>query len=469
MPRLARRWRIAHHDSMNGAPAKPILERVGLHRPELRAWALYDWGNSAVMTTVVAAVFPAYFTAVPAGDLPRETALWIFGLVTSLAVIGIGVLSPVLGALADVAAIKKRLLGVLMAVGAAGVAGMLFIEHGDWVLALTLFAVANVGLAGSFVFYDALLPHIARNHEMDRVSTAAYALGYLGGGALLALNLAWITFPGAFGLPAGDDLSPSEATLPVRLALVSAAVWWVAFSVPLFLRVPEPPRRLEAHESPLVNPVRAAFARLLGTFRDLRGYRHAFVMLLAFVLYSDGIATIIRMAAIYGATIGLAQEAMIAAILITQIVGVPFAFLFGALSGRIGAKTAVLAGLCAYMGITVLAYFMTNATHFLILATLVGMVQGGTQALSRSLFARLIPRHRSGEFFGLYGVMDRFSGSIGTLAMSAVVGITGDPRLAILTVIVLFVAGALILTRVDVAAGERSAREAERAAGVVDA
>lgn len=455
--------------AMSDAPVKPVLERFGLHRPELRAWALYDWGNSAVMTTVIAAVFPAYFTAVPAGELPRETALWVFGLVTSLAVIGIGVVSPVLGALADVAAIKKRLLAVLMTVGAIGVAGMLFIEHGDWVLALTLFAVANVGLAGSFVFYDALLPHIARNHEMDRVSTTAYALGYLGGGVLLALNLAWITFPGAFGLPAGEGISASQATLPVRLALVSAAVWWVAFSVPMFLRVPEPPRRLEVHESPLVSPVRAAFRRLGDTLRDLRGYRHAFLMLLAFVIYSDGIATIIRMAAIYGATLGLDQASMIAAILITQIVGVPFALLFGALSGRIGAKTAVLAGLCVYMGITVLGYHMTSATHFLILATLVGMVQGGTQALSRSLFARLVPRHRSGEFFGLYGVMDRFAGSGGTLAMAAVVAATGDPRLAILTVIVLFVAGAAILTRVDVAAGERTAREAERAAGIVDA
>lgn len=455
--------------AISDARVKALLERLGLDRPELRAWALYDWGNSAVMTTVIAAVFPAYFMAVPAGELPPETALWIFGLVTSLAVIGIGVVSPLLGALADVAAIKKRLLAVLMAVGVVGVAGMLFVEHGDWVLALSLFAVANVGLAGSFVFYDALLPHIARNHELDRVSTTGYALGYLGGGVLLALNLAWITFPGAFGLPAGDGISESEATLPVRLALVSAAVWWVVFSVPLFLRVPEPPRRLEVHESPLVNPVRAAFFRLRGTLRDLRGYRHAFLMLLAFVLYNDGIATIIRMAAIYGATLGLDQSSMIAAILITQIVGVPFALLFGALSGRISAKIAVLAGLCVYMGITVLGYRMTNATDFLILATLVGMVQGGIQALSRSLFARLVPRHRSGEFFGLYGVMDRFAGSGGTLVITAVVAATGDARLAILTVIVLFAAGALILTRVDLAAGEHAAREAERAAGIVDA
>ena len=447
---------------------KPLLERIGLHRAELRAWAMYDWGNSAVMTTVIAAVFPAFFTAVPAEDLPRETALWMFGLVTSLAVIAIGLVSPVLGAIADVAAIKKRMLGVLMGIGVVGVAGMFFIGDGDWVLALALFAVANVGLAGSFVFYDALLPHIARNHEMDRVSTTAYALGYLGGGLLLALNLAWITFPEAFGLPSGEGLSSSEATLPVRLALVSAAIWWVAFAMPLFLRVPEPPRRLESDETPGINPVRAAFLRLGETFRELRSYRDAFLMLLAFLLYSDGIGTIIRMAAIYGSTLGLGRDALIAAILITQVVGVPFAFLFGAVAGRIGARTAIYIGLGVYMGITVLGYFVANATQFLILAALVGMVQGGTQALSRSLFARLIPRHRSGEFFGLYGVMDKFAGSGGTLVMSAVAGATGDARLAILAVILFFAAGALILTRVNVAAGELKAREAERAAGLAE-
>jgi UMF1 family MFS transporter len=174
------------------------------------------------------------------------------------------------------------------------------------------------------------------------------------------------------------------------------------------------------------------------------------------------------MAAIYGATLGLERDSLIAAILITQIVGVPFAFLFGAVAGRIGARTAIHIGLCIYMGITVLGYFVSNATEFLILAALVGMVQGGTQALSRSLFARLIPRHRSGEFFGLYGVMDKFAGSGGTLVMSAVAGATGDARLAILAVVVFFVAGALILTRVDVAAGERAAREAEGVAGLVE-
>ncbi|MGH7574254.1 MAG: MFS transporter [Longimicrobiales bacterium] len=452
---------------MSDGARTSFLERVGLGRRELRAWAMYDWANSAVMTTVIAAVFPPYFQGVAAAGLPERLAFSRFGVATSIAVIFIGIMSPILGALADFAAVKKRMLGAFMILGAAATAGMFFIQQGDWQIAIGLFMVVNIGIAGSIVFYDALLPHIAKQGELDRASTAGYGLGYLGGGVLLALNLAWILSPGTFGLPSGDDIGPAAATLPVRLALLSAAIWWVLFSIPLFRRVPEPPRRLEADETMTENATRAALARLAETFRHLRGYKYAFLMLLAVLIYGDGITTIIRMATIYGAEIGIAREALIAAILITQLVGAPFAFLFGALAGRIGAKTAILAGLVVYMGITIVGYFMTTATHFLLLAALVGMVQGGTQALSRSLFARLIPRHKSGEFYGFFGVMNRFAGSIGTLAMALITAMTGSPRHGILAIILFFIIGALVLMRVDVAAGERAARQAEVEAGVV--
>jgi UMF1 family MFS transporter len=267
-------------------------------------------------------------------------------------------------------------------------------------------------------------------------------------------------------LPSGEGLTSAQATLPTRLALVSAGIWWVLFAIPLFRKVSEPPRRLESDETPGAGSLGAAFTRLGETLRELRSYKHAFLMLLAFLIYSDGIGTIIRMAGIYGASLGIERGSLIAAILITQFVGVPFALIFGGVAGRIGAKKGILIGLVVYMAITVVGYFMTNATHFLILAVLVGMVQGGTQALSRSLFARMIPRHKSGEFFGLYGVMDRFSGSAGTLVMSAVAVATGEARFGILAIMVFFIAGALVLTRVDVSAGEAAAREAERQAGV---
>ena len=235
---------------------------------------------------------------------------------------------------------------------------MFFIYTGDWVLASVLFILANIGANGSFVFYDALLPHIARDDEIDRVSTAGYALGYLGGGLLLALNLAWIMKPGWFGLPGGPNLSEPQATLPTRLAFLSVAIWWLVFSIPLFRRVPEPQAVLALDELRGKSPIRAVLARLAETARELRRYRQGFLMLLAFLIYNDGIGTIIRMATIYGTEMGIDEGAMIEAILLVQFVGIPFAFLFGMLAGRIGAKRSIRLGLVAYTGICVVGYFM---------------------------------------------------------------------------------------------------------------
>jgi MFS transporter, UMF1 family len=436
-----------------------FLETLGLHRPEFRAWGMYDWANSAVMTTIIAAVFPTFFARVAAEGRPEGMA--IFQAATMGAIVIVAIIAPVLGAVADYAGVKKKLLAGFLALGSLSVAAMFFIEHGDVRLSSLLFMLANIGLMGSFVLYESLLPHIASDDEVDRVSTGGYALGYLGGGLLLALNLAWITNPGWFGLPSGPDLTPREATLPARLAFLSVAVWWIVFSIPLFLRVPEPPRRLEKDERRGENAFRVAFSRLGETFRELKAYRQAFLMLLAFLVYSDGIGTIVRMATIYGTQVGIDEQAMIGAILLTQFVGFPFAFLFGAMAGRIGAKRSVMIGLMVYVAITVLAFFMTTGGHFMILAAMVGMVQGGTQALSRSIFATMIPKHKSGEFFGFFGVMDRFSGSMGTMLMLLVMLATDEVRYSILAVVVFFIGGMLLLSRVDIAEGQRVAREVE--------
>ena len=278
---------------------------------------------------------------------------------------------------------------------------------------------------------------------------------------MLALNLAWIQQPQWFGLPSGDNLSEAEATLPARLAFVSVAVWWVVFSIPLFRRVPEPPRTLEADETTARPSLFTAFTRLRETIRQLRGYRQAFLMLLAFLIYNDGIQTIIKMATAYGTEIGIGQSSLITAVLLVQFIGVPFAFLFGALAGRIGAKRAVFLGLATYTVISVIGYFMKTATHFFILAGLTGMVQGGTQALSRSLFATLIPAHKSGEFFGFYSVFEKFSSILGPLVFVATIALFGSSRLAILSVILFFAVGAALLSLVDVEAGRKVAREAE--------
>jgi UMF1 family MFS transporter len=442
--------------------ARPgFLERLCLHRPELRAWALYDVANSAAVTSVVTAIFPIYFARVAAAGLPPAVATQRYALATTVGLVCVAALAPVLGTLADVRPVKKALLGGFAALGAAATAALALVGHGDWLLGAALLVILNVGLNGSFVFYDALLPHVARGHELDRVSAAGYALGYLGGGVLLAAQLAWITNPRLLGIPAGSAATAAQATLPTRMAFLSVAIWWTAFTVPLLLRVREP--RVEG--SPQQQSVLDAFRRLRRTFGALRRHRQAMLLLLAFLIYNDGIGTIIRMAAIYGTEIGVSRGALIGSILMVQFVGVPCAFLFGGLAGRIGAKRAVLGGLVVYAGIAVLGYRMQTAAHFFALAFLVGVVQGGTQALSRSLFASLVPPSLSGEFFGFFAVSEKVAGIVGPATFAAAIALTGSSRVAILSVVAFFVLGGALLAAVDVEAGQREARQAEEAAG----
>jgi UMF1 family MFS transporter len=437
-------------------PVPSPLSRLGLDRPELRAWAMYDWANSAFQSTVITAVFPPFFASVAAAGLPASVATARFAWATTIAVTITAVIGPLLGAVADYKAMKKRLLAIFMLVGVVATLLMATIDRGAWLYAALLFVVANVAIAGSFVFYDSLLPHIARPDEMDRVSTGAYAIGYLGGGVLLVINLAWILSPRTFGIP--------DVLTATKLSFASVGVWWLVFSIPLFRRVPEPPPTPDIDHRGR-GTVALAFVHTWKTFRELRGYRQAFMMLVAFLLYNDGIQTIIRMASIYGAEIGIDQNAQIVAFVVVQFVGVPFSFLFGAMAHRIGAKTSIFLALTVYTGISILGYFMTATWQFFALAFLVGTVQGGSQALSRSLFARMIPKEKSSEYFGFFSVFEKFAGILGPALFAASVTFFGSSRAAVLSVILFFVLGGLVLTRVDVAAGEAQADES-RAPGV---
>jgi UMF1 family MFS transporter len=433
-----------------------LLKRLALDRREVRAWVMYDWANSAVQTTIIAAIFPIYFQKVAAAGTPGPVATSRFAWATTWAILIVAILAPLLGAIADYAGAKKTFLAVFLALGAAAIGTMFFIGPGEWMFALVLFVIANVGVAGSIVFYDSLLPHIVSDDELDRVSSAGYAIGYLGGGVLLAINILMMGNPSWFGL--------ADRDVAVRASLASVAVWWVVFSIPLFRRVPEPVRQLRASERADGNAVVIGARRLAGTFRELRRYRQAFMLLLAFLIYNDGIQTIIRMATTYGAEIGIDENAMIAALLITQFVGLPFAFLFGIFADRIGPKRALFAGLTVYALITVLGYYMTTATHFYVLAFLVGIVQGGTQALSRSLFASMIPKHKSSEFFAFFGVFERYAGILGPAIFAWVVSRAGTSRTAILSIIGFFIIGGALLMLVDVNEGRRAAREGDASA-----
>ena len=423
-----------------------LLHRVGLTTPEQRAWAWYDWANSVYFTTVITAVFPSFFATYAAAGLEPAQATARFGLITTASVAVVAIVSPILGALADYSGIKKKLLGLFMSVGVLACASMVFITEGDIALASALFFIGNIGVSGSLVFYDSLLPHVAKPEETDRVSAAGYAMGYVSGGLLLLINLAWILQPERFGF--------ASTVSAIRASFVAVAVWWAVFSLPLFRTIAEPRLPEGGHHRVDIG---AAFSRIAQTFREIRKYRHAFLMFIAMLLYQDGIQTIIRMAGVYGAEVGIEQTSQIAAFVMVQFVGIPFAFLFGALGSRIGTKRCIFIAIGVYALATVLAFFMTSVVHFFILAFLIATVQGGAQALSRALFARLIPRDRTSEFFGFFAVAERFATVFGPAIFTISVMLTGNSKSAILAILGLFVAGAAVLSMVDEAEGMRAA------------
>lgn len=430
-----------------------LLARLGLGRPELRAWAMYDWANSAMVTVVVSAVFPVYFAKVVMdGDADADKTLM---LATSLSLGVSAVMGPVLGALGDLRPWKKRLLATFQGLAVLATAGLCLTGPGDTGRALVLFGIANVCATAAFVFYDALLAHIARHDEIDRVSTAGYALGYVGGGVALAAVLAAVQWPEALGF--------ADRAAATRAGFALVAVWWVVFSIPLFRGVAEPPVRREADESARPPAFRTALVRLGETFRELRRYRDAFTLMVAFLLYNDGIGAIIRLAGVVAAQRKFSDGTIYGAILAVQFVGIPCAFAFGWLAGRVGARICVLGALAVYVGVTLLAAGMDTEAEFWMLAALVGLVMGGAQALSRSLFASMVPKHKASEFFGLFGVFEKFAGILGPLlfwaAREAGLG-TGD---AAYTLLPFFVVGAWLLSRVDLARGRAAAAASDAA------
>jgi UMF1 family MFS transporter len=430
-----------------------LWHRLGLGRPELRAWALYDWANSAFITVVVSGLFPPYFAGVASAGAADATATIRLGYGTAIALAIIAAMSPVLGAIGDRAPVKKTLLAAFTGLGVVSTAALVIVGKGDWLLALVLFGLANIGANGAFVFYDALLPHVARGDELDRVSSAGYALGYVGGGLLLAACAALVITPATFGLP--------DKTAAVQVSFIATAVWWALFAIPLLRGVREPDIA-RADRVRGVAVIAAGFRDVAHTWQALRQFPQAARLLLAFLVYNDGIGTIYRMATSFGREIGLETGQMITALLIVQVVGVPATFAFGGIAGRIGTRRSIFIGIGLFGVVSVLGYRMQTATDFFFLAGLVGLVQGGTQALSRSLFASMVPRHQSSEFFGLFAVFEKFAGIFGPLVFAIVASIFDSSREAILSLITFFAAGALLLTRVDVADGQRAAAAANR-------
>ncbi|MRG86900.1 MFS transporter [Salinibacillus xinjiangensis] len=417
----------------------------------IRSWMLYDWANSAFATTIMAAVLPVFYTDYYASNISDNLATSYWGYTQSIAVLIVALLSPILGAISDYSQAKKKFLRFFAYMGMIASVLFAFVGEGQYLFASILMIIGSIGYSGGNVFYDAFLPEIANKKEIDKVSTSGFAFGYIGGGVLLAINLLMILKYELFGFP--------DVAVATKVAIASVGLWWFVFSIPLFKNIQEEKRNKVKHDR---SYVMIGFQRVGNTFKSLRHYKQLFIFLIAFWLYNDGISTIIKMATVYGREIGIASNDLIAALLITQFVGIPFTFIFGWLAGKINPKRALTFSLLVYVGIVILGYFMTSALHFYLLAVCVGFVQGGAQALSRSIFGRMVPLHKQAEFYGFYGVSSKFAAIVGPFVFALVGQLTGSSRLGILALVIFFIVGIILLQKVNIEKGESEALDASK-------
>jgi UMF1 family MFS transporter len=394
------------------------------------AWAGTAWANHAFSTTVLVGFFPIFLGKYWAHDVPGTTSTFYLGLTNSSASFVVMLLAPWLGALADRRAQKKLWLGVFTLLGVVATAALAIVGEGDWPLALVMFALASIGFFGGSSFQDALIVQVAKPAETNRVSSLGFAFGYLGGGLLFLFNVMLVQHPGWFGV--------ANATAAIKLAFLDVALWWLLFTLPVFRCVSEPAPTTEA----------SGWRELWATIRKVLADKPVLRFLLAYWLYIDGIGTLQQMAVDFGAKLGFSTGALIQALLLVQFIAFPSALLFGRLGDRIGARRAIYLGLAVFVLVTIWAYFMQTERQFYLMAAIVGTVQGGVQALSRSYFARLTPRDRAGEYFGFYNMLGKFAAVLGPVMMGAVAILTGNQRLSILVLVVFFVGGALLLARV---------------------
>lgn len=405
------------------------------------SWALYDWGNSAYATVVMAGFFPIFFKQYWFSGSEVTESTFFLGLANSVAGLVIVLLAPFLGAVADCGGLKKRFLLLFTTLGITMTAALFLVEQGDWEFAIVLYVMATIGFSGGVTFCDSLLLHVARRERLDRVSALGYALGYLGGGLLFTVNVLMTLYPDSFSLQ-----SASEA---VRLSFLMVAIWWATFTIPLILFVEEPATTQHDFASAVISGTR----QLLSTFREIKQLKVVFLFLLAYWFYIDGVDTIVRMAVDYGLSLGFASESLIIALLVTQFVGFPAALVFGRIAEKYGPKRGIFFCLSVYCFITIWGVFMEHVYEFYLLAIVIGLVQGGIQSLSRSLYASLIPPDKAAEFFGFYNMLGKFAVIIGPVMMGWVAVITGSSRVSLLSIILLFVLGAGLLRFVDVKAG----------------
>ncbi len=396
-------------------------------------WAFYDWANSVFATVVIAGFFPIVFKSYWAADLTEsENTFWL-GAGNAAASLIVVCIAPFLGIIGDKFNIRKPLLFVFMLLGSVTTA-MFYLNHqGDWVFALVLYVIATVGFMAANIFYDALLVPVSQGQEIDKVSGLGYGMGYLGGGIALAFCVLLTQQAESFGFDNAMDA--------VLLCFILVAIWWFVFSLPLALWTQDTAQQQ-------TDKTTSVLSQTYELFKTVFSNRQTRLFLIAYWIYIDGVDTIIRMAVDYGMVLGFETGDLIQALLITQFVGFPAAIIYGYIGNYVGVKKSLMAGIAVYAGITWLGYNMSSTADFYVLAVLIGLVQGGVQAMSRSYFARMIPAGKTAEYFGIYNMLGKSAAIIGPIMMGGVALVTENHRYSILSVLLLFIIGALVLSRV---------------------
>ena len=412
------------------------------------AWSFYDWANSAFATTVMAGFFPVFFKEYWSNTDSVTLSTWYLGLANSIASIIVAVLAPFLGAIADRGTAKKKFLITFAFLGILGTGALWMVKQGDWQLAILLYVIGSIGYSGGNIFYDSLLPGVASKKKIDYASSLGFSIGYIGGGILFLVNVLMYQYPEMFGIANG--------TIAIRLSFISVAVWWAIFSIPIIFFVEEP----KIHE-PIGSgsAIGAGWRQLIITIHDIKHLHVVGTFLLAYWLYIDGVDTIIKMAVDYGSSLGFSSSSLITALLLVQFIAFPATLGYYWFASKIGIKKAIHVAILAYMIITIFGVFMTEQWHFYTLAIMIACFQGGIQALSRSMYSRIIPKEKSAEFFGFYNMLGKFAAIIGPPLMGYIGLMTGNPRMGILSLVILFLFGGFILTKVDLDDGERMAKE----------
>ena len=398
------------------------------------SWSLYDWANSVFATTVLAGFFPLFFKSFWAGDLDDATSTALLGTVSSVAGLIIVLIAPILGAMADLSRNKKLFLLIFALLGIISTSTLFFISYGFWEWSLIIFGLSIIGFSGANIFYDSLLIDVSSDEDRNYVSSMGYALGYLGGGILFLVNVLMYLYPSYFNL--------NSQTEGILYSFLSVALWWFVFSMPLFLFI----KQKNINDiADFKNPFKQSFIRVLNTFREIKKYKAVLIFLIAYWFYIDAIDTIVRMAVAYGTDLGFDSSKLIIALIFTQFIGFPATFAYGYLAEKFGLFNMLVVGILIYILICIYSLFITSATDFFILAGLVGLVQGGVQSVSRTIFSRLIPQDKATEFFGFYNLIGKSAVVVGPALVGWMAYIFDNPKAGIISLLLLFIPGIIIL------------------------